>query len=156
MVDRYKPRGGVVLTAPLPQVCIAVAEGVHGGQYPARYLDDRGARLPEDRYRKLLQMIFRDIHTHIPDPRKIRRMSVYLLHAVQAHMKHQGDRYYEIAKTPRAAGSVAKQAMAGLEVGHPVTTELAKANAVLSARVQRRCKPTAETQPELFKAKRGG
>jgi hypothetical protein len=119
--------------------------------YPARYLEDRGASLPEDRYRKLVLHIFRDIHTHIPNPDKIGRMSYYLLHAVQRHMQHQGDRYYEIAKTPRAAAAVAKQALAGLEVGDSVTPELAKANAVLAAHVQRRCKPAAETQQDLFK-----
>lgn len=120
--------------------------------YPARYLEDRGVSLPEDRYRKLLVYILADIQRNIQNPAGIRRMSYYLLHSVQEHMKHQGDRYYELAKTPKAASSHTKEVLAGLEIAEPITPALAQAHAILAARTQRRCKPAAETQQDLFKA----
>lgn len=127
--------------------------------FPARYLDDRGLRLPGGRYREILIGIFRDVREHMRiDPR---RPAAYLLKAVQDHMLHQGDRYCQEAKATRTAGQLAPGEVAGLRgagvsSGDHVVAALAAAHAALAGRVQRRCKPAAETQQELFKGPESG
>jgi hypothetical protein len=119
--------------------------------YPARYLDDRGARLPGERYWEILIGIFRDIREHMLA--KPRRPAAYLLEAVQRHMQMQGERYLEEAKRVSTAGQLAPGAIARLKLApdDQVTTALAQVHATLAGRRQRRCKPAAETQQELFK-----
>jgi len=123
--------------------------------WPARYLNDRGAKLPGTRYRQILREIFADIAGHMTKT-KIRRMSAYLLHSVQEHMRHQGDRYYEETKSAKPVGKVAERAVQRLQVASPddTTRVFAETHAALAQRHSiRRPAPAskpAETQQELF------
>ncbi|MEI6492625.1 MAG: hypothetical protein WCO94_08770 [Verrucomicrobiota bacterium] len=68
--------------------------------HPAFYLDERGVRLPERRLCAILDTVIRDIQ-HFGATAKIENFCRYFLHAVQQHMKHQGDGYYDEGKTLR-------------------------------------------------------
>lgn len=79
-----------------------------GITYPARWLNDRGARMPAAKYRRILLTVIDTIKAH-GDLAAIRRASVYFLHCVQLHMQKHGDEYLQQAKSPRlTAETVAK------------------------------------------------
>ena len=67
---------------------------------PARWLDERHVRLPERRLCQILDEIIRGIQ-HFGETGKIQYFCRYFLHAVQLHMKHKGDTYYEEGKSLR-------------------------------------------------------
>lgn len=67
---------------------------------PARWLDERGVRLPEHRLRKILDEIIRGI-MHYGATGQVQYFCRYFLFTVQEHMKHQGDHYYEEGKSLR-------------------------------------------------------
>jgi hypothetical protein len=120
--------------------------------FPARYLNERRVRLLGTRYREILMFILGDIESHMrANPR---RMSMYLLKAVQDHMKHQGERYYKEATNPKTAGVAVEKVLARLKQAQKDVTVpvLAETHKALATRSQRRCKPAAETQQDIFKA----
>ena len=67
--------------------------------YPAKWLNDRGARLSNPQYRAILMTVITAIRQHGKRPA---RFSAYFLHCVQAHMQHHGEEYYEAAKAPKS------------------------------------------------------
>ncbi len=72
--------------------------------YPATYLNDRGVACQASRYRAILMTVINTIKRH-GNRAKIARFSAYFLHAIQTHMQHHGDEYYQAAKEPRAIAS---------------------------------------------------
>jgi len=68
--------------------------------HPAHWLDERGVRLPERRLCQILDEIIKGIMHHGATG-KIEYFCKYFLHAVQQHMKHQGDAYYDEGKSLR-------------------------------------------------------
>ena len=70
--------------------------------WPARYLNDRAVSFNAPRYTAILTEIIRTINAH-GNIAAIRSPSRYLLHAVQEHMRHHGETYYEAAKATRNA-----------------------------------------------------
>lgn len=119
--------------------------------WPARWLNERGAKLPGRRYRAILLAVLADIDRHRNAKQEIKRMSAYIAHCVQEHMSHHGEEYYEEAKAARPAGLAASQALRKLrpEPADHVTQILAETHAALSQK-RRRKPPGAETQKELF------
>ena len=79
--------------------------------YPARWLDDRSVAVSADRYIAMLTEIIRIINAH-GNLARIHSPGRYLLSAVQKHMLHHGEEYYEIGKATRNAFA---DAMAGLK-----------------------------------------
>lgn len=67
---------------------------------PARWLDERHVRLPERRLCQILDDIIKGIQ-NFGATGEIKFFCRYFLFAVQEHMKHQGDRYYEEGKSLR-------------------------------------------------------
>jgi len=96
----------------------------------ANWLEERGARLPERRYRAILDEIIVTIQRfgQPKDPYFCR----YWLTAVQSHVDHHGEAYYEEAKSFRYAldnlrGDLnAKQARKVEEARDTTTEELAR------------------------------
>jgi hypothetical protein len=120
---------------------------------PARYLQERGAALPASRYRIILLTVLVGIEQHA-NRAEIHRMAVYFLHAVQEHMKHQGERYYEEGKTPRGIDLMVGSALKSLQgrVGdRDITAALSASAAILAQRGGRKRKqPPRGVQKELF------
>ena len=124
--------------------------------YPASYLKERGVGLPATRYKALLTEVIRTINAH-GNLKAVRSPGRYLLHAVQQHMLHQGDTYYEVGKRtrnaledvmrglkPRTKGAVIQEAV-------PIVPALAEAHAILAAAKGGRCKASSPAlQPDLF------
>jgi hypothetical protein len=122
--------------------------------HPAHWLKDRGVSLPEAKLEAILNEILRGIMHH-GDTGKIGYFSAYLLKAVQAHMKHQGDRYYDEAKALR---NIAESALSELtkkqrdrrpDALDPVTAQLADLNQLLRATKPGRKKKPASTGTQL-------
>jgi len=68
---------------------------------PARWLDERGVRVPERRLCEILDEVIVGIQ-RFGATGEIKFFCRYFLFAVQEHMKHQGERYYEEGKSLRA------------------------------------------------------
>lgn len=100
---------------------------------PARWLDDRGVRLPERRLSDILDEIIKSI-MHFGSTGKIEYFCRYFLYAVQQHMKHQGERYYDEGKSLRfitdtALENLSKKQRARLgDAVDPTTSRLAELN----------------------------
>lgn len=117
---------------------------------PARWLDERGVRLPEARIDSILNDIFRGIMHH-GDTGRIAYFCRYYLKAVQDHMSHQGERYYEEGKSLRfildsALENLSKKQAAKLpEAQDRTTSELAALNRLVAAtRVKKKKTPKAQ------------
>lgn len=82
--------------------------------YPARWLNERGARLPAAQYRRILQTIIDTIRRR-GNRDRVRRFSVYFLHCVQEHMGHHGEEYYYAAKDPRPVGSILSKTLGRIQ-----------------------------------------
>ena len=67
---------------------------------PARWLDERKVRLPERRLCQILDEVIKGIQNYGATG-EIKFFCRYFLHAVQLHMKHHGDDYYEEGKSLR-------------------------------------------------------
>lgn len=91
--------------------------------YPAEWLNRRGAKLPASKYRVILGTVVKTIKAH-GDRANIRRVSAYLLHAVQTHMQHHGEDYLIAAKQPRTAGHVAAGVVGKLTPGTGIETDV--------------------------------
>ena len=86
--------------------------------YPANWLDMRGVRLNAERYQAILTTVIRTVNQN-GNLAAVRSPGRYLLHAVQEHMKHQGETYYNQAKSTRNAIDAV---MAGLRPAPGATT----------------------------------
>jgi hypothetical protein len=75
---------------------------VRGITHLAVYLRDRDVALPERRYRQILDEIIQRIQ-HFGDTSRIEYFCRYWLKAVQSHVDHHGEDYYEEAKDFRHA-----------------------------------------------------
>jgi hypothetical protein len=65
--------------------------------WPAEWMNRRGAKLPASGYKRILGTVIQTIKRH-GEQVKFRRFSLYFFKAVQEHMNHHGDEYYEAAK----------------------------------------------------------
>lgn len=129
--------------------------------YPALYLDQRGVGLPAARYKALLTEIIRTINAH-GNLADVRSPGRYLLTAVQTHMQHHGEDYYEVGKRtrdaladvmmglkPRTKGKVVQEAT-------PIVPALAETHRILAAAKGGRRKASAPAlQPDLFGSAKG-
>jgi hypothetical protein len=70
--------------------------------WPARWFSERAMPYPEGEYKALILRIVMEIKRH-GDLARVRSFGRYLLTAIQEHMKHQGERYYNEAKTLQKA-----------------------------------------------------
>ena len=123
---------------------------------PARWLEERGVRLPEKRIEEILVGILRGIMHH-GDTGKIGFFCAYFAKSVQDHMKHHGEEYYEEGKRLRgildtAVEHLTKKQAARLDDAQDRTTsELAALNRLHNAtRVGKRKAVKPASQPELF------
>ena len=63
--------------------------------FPAARLKERlGVTATDDLYRRILRTVIDTIKEH-GNRAKIQQVSAYFLHAVQTHMDHHGEEYYE-------------------------------------------------------------
>lgn len=125
--------------------------------HPAHWLDERGVQLPEARLDAILTDILRGIMHH-GDTARIGYFCRYYLKAVQDHMTHQGEKYYEEGKSLRfivdtALENLSKKQAAKLPDAQDRTTaELAALNRLVqSTRVKKKkVAVKTATQQELF------
>ncbi len=128
--------------------------------YPASYLHARGVGLPLARYKSLLTSVIRTINAH-GHLAQVRSPGRYLLHAVQEHMKHQGEVYYDAGKRTRDAladvmlGLKPRTKGPEIQADSPVAT-LADAHRILTAAKGGRKKklpkaPAPDLQRDLFR-----
>jgi hypothetical protein len=126
---------------------------------PARWLHERGVRLPDTRLRDILDTIIRTIQHH-GNTSQITYFCRYFLHSVQQHMTHHGETYYNEAKSLRtilatAVEHLTRQQKTLLPAAQDqTTTRLAELNRLVrqtTAARRRRTKATPKTsQGELF------
>lgn len=123
--------------------------------YPARWLDDRAVAINSARYTEVLTVIIRTINAH-GNLKNVRSPGRYLLHAVQEHMRHHGEDYYEVGKATRNAIEDAvhglKSRVKGADKAADSTVAtLAETHRVLSAaKPGRKKKDQAPEQGSLF------
>lgn len=127
--------------------------------WPARYLDDRAVQISAERYKELLTTVIRTINRH-GNLAQVRSLGRYLLHAVQTHMQHHGEEYYDIGKRTRNAlddimrglkqqGNITREARA-IQSGDSTVPTLADAHRVLAAtKGGRKPKPAQASAPAL-------
>jgi len=121
---------------------------------PAHWLDERGVRLPEARIDAILTDILRGIMHH-GDTAHIAYFCRYYLKAVQDHMKHQGDKYYEEGKSLRfivdsALENLSKKQAAKLpDAQDRTTSELAALNRLVNATRVKKKKVTKVQSTQL-------
>lgn len=118
--------------------------------FPARYLNDRGAKAPASKYRSILRLVIRTIKA-MGRIGAIHSFGHYFLHAVQLHMQHHGDDYYQEAKAPRSIASLLDPAARKLAAAEAatVTDALAQAHRALATKAGRK-KAAPAKQAELF------
>jgi len=124
--------------------------------FPALWLDLRGVRLSAKRYEEILSHIIRTVNEH-GNLAEIRSPGRYLLHAVEMHMHHHGDAYYEEGKRVRNATEHVSDVLNGLRAiqgADNTVPALAEAHRVLAAAKPGRkpkCKPAAtDLQDDFF------
>ena len=122
---------------------------------PARWLDERGVRLPERRLCQILDEIIKGIQ-HFGATGEIKFFCRYFLFAVQEHMNHQGDRYYEEGKSLRfitdtAMDNLSKKQRAKLADAQDATTSrLADLNRLVRATAAKKKKAVKSPQSQLI------
>ncbi|SRR6266496_305001 len=119
--------------------------------WPAKWMNDRGARLPALGYRRILIKVIGTIKRH-GNLAKIQRFSAYFLYAVQEHMTHHGDEYYYEAKAARPISAVVQAVARRVRPGQApdsTTETLAQINQVLRSKGGRRQRIPA-SQPDLL------
>lgn len=121
--------------------------------WPARYLDDRGVKLNAKRYTEILTTVIRTINRH-GNLRTVRSFARYLLHAVQEHMKHHGEEYYEQAKAVSRdiAAVMEGYSRKPLPAQDNTTKTLADLHRLVAVKSGRKKQLTraAQPQPDLF------
>ena len=73
--------------------------------WPARHLNDLGARLPGSKHRAILETVINTVKRH-GNRDRIERFSMYFLHCVQEHMRFHGAAYYTAAKAPEPSAEI--------------------------------------------------
>jgi hypothetical protein len=119
--------------------------------WPAEWMNRRGAKLPASGYKRILGTVIQTINRH-GEQVKFRRFSLYFFKAVQEHMKHHGDEYYEAAKC-RSIGAMLPAVTRHVRTGRaedPTTEIMAQMNAVLRSPGGRRRRRDSG-QPDLFR-----
>ncbi|MFZ4776794.1 MAG: hypothetical protein ACOYM3_15595 [Terrimicrobiaceae bacterium] len=122
--------------------------------WPARYLEERKVRLPEQRIDDILTEIMRGIMHH-GDTAHIGYFCKYYLKAVQDHMTHKGEKYYEEGKSLRfivdsAMESLSKKQLAKIPAAQDqTTTELAALNRLVNSTKLKKKKPLAKSGGQL-------
>jgi hypothetical protein len=112
--------------------------------FPAKWLHERGVRLPETRYRTILLDILTTIKRH-GNTARIQRFSAYLLHSVQEHMRHHGEEYYEEGKRFRDSVQDVMSGLSRKKVTDDQTVPLlAEVHRMLSLPKARRAKTSAK------------
>jgi len=129
--------------------------------YPASYLHARGVGLTAARYQGILTSIIRTINAH-GNLAAVRSPGRYLLHAVQEHMRHQGEDYYEAGKRTRDAledvmrGLKPRTKVGAIQPGDNPVPALAETHRILTTAKGGRRKASAPAmQPDLFGAAKG-
>ena len=125
--------------------------------WPARYLDDRAVKISAERYTSLLTTVIRTVNAH-GNLSAVRSPGRYLLHAVQEHMRHHGEDYYDAGKRTRDAlddimhGLKPRVKGAEIHSGSDQTVPaLAEAHRLLGiAKGGRRKASAPALQPDLF------
>jgi len=120
--------------------------------WPARWMNERGARLPASGYRRILVTVIQTIKRH-GNISKIHCFSRYLLYAVQEHMCYHGEEYYEQAKAARPIADVLATATSHVRPGRApdrVTETLSQMNKVLRSPGGRRRAIQTGSEPDLF------
>lgn len=120
--------------------------------YPARYLNERGVKLPGSKYRAILVTVINTIRDK-GNRSLIKRFSAYFLHSVQEHMRHHGDEYYYAAKDARPIASLVDSVVskAGRQSSPDRTVEvLAEVHQVLKSKGGRKPRLKPASQPDLF------
>jgi hypothetical protein len=121
---------------------------------PARWLDERHVRLPERRLCQILDEIIKGIQ-NFGATAKIQFFCRYFLYAVQEHMKHQGDRYYDEGKSLRfitdaAMDNLSKKQRAKLADAQDATTSrLADLNRLVRATTAKKKKAVKTPASQL-------
>lgn len=125
---------------------------------PAAWLRARGVSLPARRQHEILMNIVTTIKHHGATG-QIRFFSGYFLHTVQAHLKHQGERYYIEGRAARNHCENALGAIRGATATAPGDDDskklaeihrLMKSGTPRARRPQRAKKPSAKAQQTLF------
>jgi hypothetical protein len=119
--------------------------------WPAEWMNRRGAKLPASGYRRILGTVIQTINRH-GEQVKFRRFSLYFFKALQEHMNHHGDEYYEAAKC-RSIGAMLPAVARDVRTGRgqdPTTAIMAQMNAVLRSPGGRRRRRDSG-QPDLFR-----
>lgn len=120
---------------------------IKGITHLASWLKMRGTRLPDRRYRQILDDIINDIKRH-GQTGKIQYFCRYFLHVVQTHVQHHDEEYYAEAKSLRNAldrftGDLTKkQANQVIEAQDDTTDRLAEIHRAISTKARRRPKKT--------------
>ena len=95
--------------------------------YPAHWLQKRQVPLSEARYRQIMVEII-DTMARMGNLEKVTFISRYVLHCVQEHMKHHGDRYYAEGKAIRNRVNIlmtaVEKAHAGADSTVPVLADV--------------------------------
>jgi hypothetical protein len=119
--------------------------------FPAARLKERfGVTATDDLYRRILRTVIDTIKQH-GNRAKIQRISAYFLHAVQTHMDHHGEEYYEDAKVARTAADQLPFILRREHIvrAHQTTEVLVDLHRTLKSRSGRK-KKAAPAQPTLF------
>lgn len=128
---------------------------IRGITHLAVWLNDRGAGLPERRYRQILDEIITGIKRH-GDTGKIEYFCRYFLHVVQKHVHHNQEAYYDEAKDFRNAletlsGKLSAKQATKVEEAKENTTEcLASMAKLLRSGPKRGTKRPQAVQTTLF------
>jgi hypothetical protein len=124
-------------------------------QAPAVYLSDRGIKceFPVERYREVLWTVIKGIMHH-GDTANITHFGRYFLKAVQDHMRHQGDVYYEECTRARNLCADAKRMADTLTAGRKrpafdPTVEILAQAAKIAAQKRIKKKAPAAPVPQL-------
>ena len=127
--------------------------------HPAKYLDDLGVRISAKRYQDILTTVIRTINRH-GNVAEMRSPGRYLGKAVQEHMRHHGEEYYEIGKRSRdAIADTLSGILSGVRVGKKTVDETvpvlaATHRAIAAAKPTRRKTEPRSKQGDLFSKKR--
>ena len=123
--------------------------------HPARYLDELGVRISAKRYQEILTTVIRTINKH-GNVAEMRSPGRYLGKAVEEHMRHHGEEYYEIGKRSRdAIADTLADILSGVRVGDKAIDETvpvlaATHRAIAAAKPPRRKTAPRSAQGDLF------
>jgi hypothetical protein len=121
--------------------------------WPARYINDRGAKLQATDYRRIIGTVIDAIRRH-GKLSKIARFSAYFLYSVQQHMIHHGEEYYMAAKAAKPIGAILPRVAARLRSNGPPpdrsTETLAALNRLLRSKGGRRRRDSGSDSGDLF------